>query len=671
MVPVSSPPMTDAPARDAAEGGVDRALAAIGRLLDHRWFPVLLVVAAALVGLATKAFVYPDLSWNRDEPVYLWQADLLTEGKLTTTDGGYPAQFQPWLSAHHDGRFFSQYPLAWPAVIAGGLLVGRPELALAFAAALAVLGTWAFALEVTGSRRRAGATALLLLASPILVVQSGVYLNYLFATGLGLLFAAALLRSARTGSGRLAAAAGALLGLILMTRTFDTVVWSVAVGGFVLVRGRDRLRELARLAPPFLAALLPIVALQLLHNWWTTGSPTTFGITAADPLDKFGFGDRRMMPRVDPFDYTPLAAARSTAKHLFFVPWFLFGAYLGLAAAAYGAWARRREPGTRLLVLLCAAFPLGYLPFWGTHISSLTTRVSGPIYYVPIYAPLCLLAVLGAAELRRRPRVLGVGLVAALALTVPIGIGRLGVNRQLGRIQTAWGDATDRIDGPAVVVSSPSPYLLFLDPGSLTRPDREQELIYATDVDPGLIDLIETSGRPAYLVRAAVPVGLIAPSEHTRPFDVVVEPMTITTGAAPVLDVTTTPEADGVLTVEVAVDGEDRWSAAPVEVAAGEPVTTPIRLGGPDRPDGITLRDGGAVVDVAVGVGPDAATARRSPLAQYRFLVQGGDRVKVLSPGRWYRPDPYLMEDTGRLHWLEDVARGDVTVAVRAGGRGS
>ena len=644
-----------------------RLFGVAGRLLGWRWYPLVLAVVAGALAVAVKHLVYPDLSWNRDEPVYLWQAGLLRDGQLTSTDGGYPALFQPWLSAHHDGRFFTQYPLVWPAAIVAGRLVGWPNLTLVVASALAVVGTYAFAREVTGRTRTAGLAATLLLASPIVAVQSGVYLTYLFALGLGTLFAAALLGAARTGSRRQAAVAGLLLGVILATRTYDAVVWAAAIGGFVVVTERRRWRALLRLAPAFLATLVPVVALQLLHNWWTTGSPTQFAISVADPLDRFGFGDRRLMPRLDTFDYTPGRAVVGTAKHLFFLPWFVFGTYLGAAVALFGAWRERASRSTGLLLTVCAAFPLAYFPFWGIHISSLTTRISGPIYYIPVYAPVCVLMAVGLVQAARRHQGATALVVAAsMLITVPVTIGRLGLNRQLGRLQTAWTHTTDAVPGRALVVVSPSPYLLFLPPEGSTRPDQEQRLVFATDVDPSLIDLVDRSDRPAYLVRASVPASELAPSEHTSPYRISAVPLELVRGRSLVLDITAVSPRAGSSIIDVSVADEVVWSAPTTAVTAGTRRSVRVRVGH-DRasagPDGIVVPDGATTLEVTMGVGADADAVRTEPSVKYRILVSSGTTTRALQPGRFYRPDNVALAD-GDLRWRDDVDRGDLLVDV-------
>ncbi len=65
--------------------------------------PTLTLAAVRPVAASCSSFVYPGLSWNRDEPVYLWHVEVLRAGQLSTTDGGHPDLFQPWLSAARDG----------------------------------------------------------------------------------------------------------------------------------------------------------------------------------------------------------------------------------------------------------------------------------------------------------------------------------------------------------------------------------------------------------------------------------------------------------------------------------------------------------------------------------------------------------------------------------------
>ena len=162
---------------------------------------------------------------------------------------------------------FTQYTLGWPLVLLGSvLLTGSPTSALGFGAFLAVLGTYAFAWEVRQraiDRRR---RPLVMVASPILPIQGGVHLSYLFTLGLGLLFGVGLLSGIRTGRAWRVVGAGVLLGWIFFTRPYDAVLW----GRLRHLRRGHPPRPLARAGSPVRsrAASAPC-------PWWPRPSPTT------------------------------------------------------------------------------------------------------------------------------------------------------------------------------------------------------------------------------------------------------------------------------------------------------------------------------------------------------------------------------------------------------------
>jgi hypothetical protein len=637
-----------------------------GVLRSPRLVPALALVAA-VVALLSEHYVYPGFSWNRDEPVYLWQSGLLRHGQITVSDFGFPEVLQPWLTGHRDGVFFSQYPLGWPLALLVGQVLAWPALTLALSAALAVVGTYALAHEVTRDRRVAGLSASLFLASPIVAVQGGVYLTYLFSVGLGTLFTANFLAGVRLGSRRRVMVAGALLGWIVMTRTFDAVMWAAAVGGFVLVTERRAWRRHLRLVPPFLAAAVPLVVLQLLHNRHLSGNPLEFPITVADPLDTFGFGERRIMPAMDTVDYTPRNAVRSSLKNAFFLPWFLVGAYLGAAVAALGVLSHLRRRSTWLLVAICAAFPLGYFSFWGMHVSALTSRLSGPIYYIPVYVPLCVLMAQGFVfGARRHPRLTSVLAVAALVVTVPVGVGRLGLNRQLSRIQLAWTDATATIEGPAVVVLSPSPYLLYLNPGAGNGADLEDDIIWATDAHPSVIELIEAHpDRRAYVQRADVPTAAQLPLETTRPYEVEVVPAEIVRGPVLEIPVRVVPGRAGAVSVALVIDEQVHWRDVTADAGAGEVVETSWLVAADvvgAGPGVLAVPAGGATIEVLVGFGATPGEARATPSLKYEVLVQSGPTMRALLPGTAFRPDENIPDE---LVWRDTVPAADFEVSAR------
>jgi len=606
-----------------------------------------LAVAAAGLSLAVQHVVYPALSWNRDEPVYLWQVEVLRSGQLSSPDGGHPDLFLPWLSAARDGEIFSQYTLGWPLVLLLGSVLGSSALAVAAGTSLAVAGTWILVEELTGDRRVASLAGLLMLASPIVAVQGGVYLNYLFTLGLGLLFVAWLRRGVRERSRWRLFVAGLLLGWIFFTRPFDAAVWGLLGTVPVVVRERHHLRSLVRPTAWCAAGLLPLVAVTLLVNLRLTGSPTEFPITTADPLDSYGFGMRRLMPLFQRIKYGPRLAATSAGRNAFWLPFFLVGAHLGIGLAAIGAWQRRRDGSVHLLVALGLAFPLTYLMFFGTHISSLTSRLSGPIYYLPAYAALCGLIALALATIgRRRPRAAAVLAAALVIVTLPIAGNRLLLNHRLSEANEPWRASTTGLDRPALVITPPQgSYLLFANPFGENGADLDGEVLFASDNGPSVLELVEEHrDRDVYLQRADRPVVELGPSEHPRPPVVQLTPMVLLGGDLRVSG-TVAPLPDVDATVWwVAVDEVPRTAAT--EVTARAEVEVDVR--------DLGMAEGLHTVDVLVGRGDTPGEAATQPLLRRRFYVRvTGDEVVGLAPGTAAR---FIRRNDGaEPEWLEAI----------------
>jgi 4-amino-4-deoxy-L-arabinose transferase-like glycosyltransferase len=574
------------------------------RGLWAEYWPLLaLGLVAILVSVVVHHWIYPAYSWNRDEPVYLWQVKALRAGVILPTDGGAPAFFQPWLSGHQAGHFFSQYTLGWPIVLLiGELVFGTAASALAFGTLLAVLGTYAFARTVTSNHGVALTAAAFMLLSPMLAIQSGVYLGYLFTLGLGLLFGAAVITGFERRRPLLLVAAGALVGWIFMTRPFDAVLWAAAFGAYLVVVHRHEWGRLFRASAWTALGALPLVIATLAYNRKVTGSFTEFPITAADPLDTFGFGLRRLMPTFGKDDYTVGSAIRSTGRNGVFLPLFLFGSYLGVVVAAFGLWLRRRERTTLAMLLLMVAFPLGYFFFWGMHVSAATSTLSGPIYFMPLFAPLVVFIATVVQHGWRRRRAVGAGIVAALVVvTIPFAVNRIDVNRRISEAQVPWRDGTEQVKGRSVVfIQQSGAYLLFLNPFSSNTADLDGRILYATDQGPANLDLIASERRRTpYLQKTSVPPRLGVPNDHPVTPRVTVQKLRVLRTGVVTLHVRVTNPGRSplvVLTLQVGDHVEQRtlatdstagasydvqWTLAAPGVTATSPaaITLPARLG--------------------------------------------------------------------------------------------
>jgi 4-amino-4-deoxy-L-arabinose transferase-like glycosyltransferase len=596
------------------------------RPLREHWPAAVLGVAAALVALWARHRLFPALSWNRDEPVYLWHVDVLRSGRLTAPDGGYPELFHPWLSAHRGGELFAQYTLGWPLVLlASTVLTGTATAALLLGAALAVVGTYAFGYETFGSRRVATVGATLLVASPILPIQGGVHLSYLFTLGLGLSYGALFLSGVRRGRPWRLLASGLLVGWIFLTRPYDAVLWAVAFSVAALLHDRRHRRAVLRAISVTGAAALPFVLVALAYNRRVTGGWLEFPITTADPLDTFGFGRKRLMPTFEVTDYGPGTALRATAKNAVLLPWFLVGTYVGLGLAALGLWQRRRE-GAIGALLVALVFPLGYFVFWGTHLSSLAARISGPIYLIPLYAPLCLLAASALVSLwDRRRRLAHVALVLLIVATVPAAATRFDVNHDISAQQAAWRASVDGVATPAlVIVADTAPYLLYLNPFSSNGPDLGDDVLYASDASASVLDLIaERPDRTVYVQGASIASQELGPREDVEDLEVSLTPATVVRAPSVRLEVTVAPTV--VEGASLGISGDAGARAIDLDGADGGRTTIVLVPSGAGGPQDVEVAGRGTLLVTL------RAPARDLVRHRIHYRVVGGD-VEVLTP---------------------------------------
>jgi 4-amino-4-deoxy-L-arabinose transferase-like glycosyltransferase len=379
-------------------------------------------VAAAIWAVAGSAVLFPHLSDNNDEAVYLLQADALREGRWFPPAGEPAAAFRPWLSADADVGYVAKYSPVHPLIIAGAhRALGSDRAALALIAAGTVAACYLLAREVLASRSAAVLAAAFLAASPLFLVLSATFLGYISCLGLLMGFAAALLAGVRLRSRAWLALSGLLLGLAVFARPFDAVLFGVPMGGWWLWSGRGstvrrRVREAGWIG---LGAALPLVAMAA-YFLAATGSVLRPPFTLLDPSDTLGFGPRRMFPAQAALDYTPWRAMVGVGRLAGLTGFWTFGGLLMVGLVVGGLRRRRdREPaatGTPAatgapgapssppagpwLALIGLTVPLGYAFFWGSYGSTEWGGPwrFGPFYWFGILAPV---SVLGAAGFRR------------------------------------------------------------------------------------------------------------------------------------------------------------------------------------------------------------------------------------------------------------------------------
>ena len=127
--------------------------------------------------------------------------------------------------------------------------------------------------------------------------------------------------------------------------------------------------------------------------------------------------------------------------------------------------------------------------------------MSGPIYFLPLYAPLCILIATVLLSAWHQRRAVAIVLFAVLVVaTIPLLASKIDQNHSISVAQEPWRDAGDSIHGRALVfVGYSGPYLLHLNPFSENPPDLDGRILYATDRGAENLDLIAAHpGRTPY-----------------------------------------------------------------------------------------------------------------------------------------------------------------------------
>ncbi|MFC6784628.1 ArnT family glycosyltransferase [Halobaculum halobium] len=409
--------MTDAPTlRDRFDAG--------------RVAAIVLAFVGAAVAFAVAAGVFPFRSLNHDEGVYLQQADMLLSGQVFLRPPVEDA-FRPWFFVESERGLYSKYAPVPSTVFALGKLLGGYTVALAGIAAGLVAGTVALGRELFDAR--VGALAgVLLLATPLFVVHSGVFLPYALTAALNVAFAVWYLRGERRESRRDATLAGAAVGLAFFSRPYTAVLFALPFVGHAVV---TLSRSGAWRVPPAIAGLVNgpaaeparrLFARRLItatlgtagvlaalgYNAFVTGDPFVFPYLAFAPEDGIGFGERAILGHE--VDYTPelgIEANRLVLETLF-TDWVVAGS-LGATVAAAGvglALVGRGVPGARnaggdadthreagalhgrrvrrgLLAGTFLTVAAGNVAFWGNFnvLGALEVRTDGLIYYLGPY----------------------------------------------------------------------------------------------------------------------------------------------------------------------------------------------------------------------------------------------------------------------------------------------
>jgi len=443
---------------------------------------------AATWALVGSRVVFPLLTNDHDEAVYLLQANAIEHGHLWGGGGADPAAFVPWLTAQHGHHFVPKYAPAFPTMLAIGRWVfGTERAALALIAAGVILVTYLVATEILERRDHAALASVFLLLTPLFIVQSATFLPYLASLLLLEGFAFGLLRGWRTARRPWLVLAGMCFGLAFFARPYDALLFTLPLAGFVGFRSRHDLPTFARHTGWIVVGLVPPALATAAFNHAATGSAFRMPFSIIDSRDTLGFGTRAMDPNNPAVRFTPGLGWTGLSRHLTLTMFWCFGGMVLIGCALFYIHRRKWRGSAAALGAVALAIPLGYLFFWGTYGAAAwgAPWYLGPYYYTPTFAGIAILGAGGYVMFFRDYRRIAAAALACMVLLSAFVVGQAMVkNWRLSQDDRRLNAALIGHHPHHALVFLPAlygPHLLHPFASAANTWDTTGDLIYAID----------------------------------------------------------------------------------------------------------------------------------------------------------------------------------------------
>src|SRR5262249_5442748 len=161
--------------------------------------------------------------------------------------------------------------------------------------------------------------------------------------------------------------------------------------------------------------------------------------------------------------------------------------------AAVGLWFRRRDRTSLLLLGMMVVFPAGYFVFWGNRLASGFAFITGPVYFIPLFVPLCIFIATVLIRMWQRHRKALIALCCVVVLApVPFLYDKVQKNHHISVAQAVWRDANAKIpSGSLVIVRDSGPYVMHLNPFGTNSPNLDGPLLFAVDRGLDNFDLLD------------------------------------------------------------------------------------------------------------------------------------------------------------------------------------
>lgn len=628
-----------------------------------------LALASFVLSLVLAAWLFPHLSANNDEAVYVFQAKTLETGSPTLPAAPHADFFRPWMSGPQDDRQVLVFQPVFPATLAlADLVFGTMRVVPGMISAGCVVLIYAFVRSTLRNDRIAVLAAAVMALSPLTLVHSGMYLEYLYAVLLELAVLVLVVRSSTGHATRRLVLAGLVHGVLFFMRPFDAILLGAVVVAMAVVPRPARVADAVRTIAVVGGAALPGVLACFLYNHHVTGHYLRFPLWAIGGDNSLGFGKKSIASGAPVIDFGFRDAWIAFRQNVRAFPHWIAGGVLSVPVGAYGIWRLRRDRVLAPLVAITLLYPFGYLAYWGNVLIVFGRRAIGPHYYLALLVPACVAVAVGVDALARRGRAVVAAsvvlLVAATAIELPDKIDRNHEHTERSRAEDdAIHAAVDGTDSVVVLpITADGPYVLHPRGWLMNEPDLSGPLLYAADRQGANVELFDRfPARAIWRFQSAqAPDGSFRPDMAQlrllaldAPREVPVRLRNVAGRPVVVLHVAAGGRSESCVLDRASAP--DRTYDLRATLAAGE-ATLPCA----DRVLRVPLDEGEGTIAIGAALGPNDDTGF-SEVHEYRIWYRrGGGTTAVVAPAEPWRRDP-----APALRWRVTVD--DPTIALSLG----
>jgi len=367
---------------------------------------LILCLAAAVAAFIVHDRVFDRLAHIEDEMAYVWEAQVIAAGHITTPSPPESKSFLYPFVVDYNGQRFSKYPLPWPVVLSLAVRLGARAFINPLLAALGLWLTYQLGKRLFGETVSL-VTCALTLSSPFFLMNSGSLLSHPFGLVLSTAFVLAWIdgfcKPSFSKPWLAALVAGSTLGILALTRPLTAVGIALPFlfhALYLLFRSDRHTRY--RLI--FLGVItLSLISLHFIWQYAVTGDPLLNPYTLWWEYDKVGFG-----PGVGRIEggHTLDQAWINTKFSLFVGRFDLFGwGSYSWIFLPFGLLAILRDRNWRglLPILVFPSLVILYLAYW------IGSSLFGPRYFYEGIFSLTYLSALGIALLAGWPTKPGIG----------------------------------------------------------------------------------------------------------------------------------------------------------------------------------------------------------------------------------------------------------------------